>query len=143
MNRHLSSQQIAEWLIGEGTREMEGHVRGCEYCSRRLSEMEVPLQLFGGAVRHWASQTECASEWAPPASRWTFSWDVWRWGIALTALLIMLATPLYQRESARKRAAAAAASAAQDELLLREVQSGLSRSVPAPMEPVARLMWNQ
>jgi hypothetical protein len=34
----------------------------------------------------------------------------------------------------------AAITATQDDILLRQVESGLARSVPAPMEPLAKLM---
>jgi hypothetical protein len=139
MKGHLSSQEIEGWIIGERTWEVETHVRACETCSARVRDFEGPLELFGGTVRNWATQVDrmpvAAHFQRPP-------WVGLRWGLALTALAIMIAAPVYQEESAKRRAAAAAA-VAQDELLLREVQMGISRSVPAPMEPLAKLMWNQ
>jgi hypothetical protein len=139
MNGHLSSQQIDGWLIGERTREVETHMRVCGVCFARVRESKEPLERFSGAVRNWAVEVDGA----PVALRPQHSSAGLRWGLAVTALLIMIAAPVYHQESAKRRAAAAAATAAQDEILLREVQTGLSRTVPAPLEPLAKLMWNQ
>lgn len=135
MSEHLSAQQIDEWVVGERTREAEEHLRQCKVCADEVERVAVPLKLFGSAVRSWSEQMTQAREWAPVNSLW----GTWRWRLALVAaaVLMMIAVPVYRHEVAKQRAAV---MAAQDEMLLRQVEKGISRSVPAPMEPLAKLM---
>jgi hypothetical protein len=53
--------------------------------------------------------------------------------LVAAAVLVIIAAPVYRREEMKRQSA-------QDELLLRQVEAGISRSVPAPMEKLARLM---
>ena len=71
----------------------------------------------------------------------------WRIGLAIAALclliLVQTLVPVYRHRQATEQAARMTVeSSAQDELLLRQVEREIARSVPAPMEPLAKLMPN-
>jgi hypothetical protein len=141
MNRHLSPQQIEEWVVGERSPEMQAHVQSCAVCAEELARASEPLALFGTAVRNWGDQQR-----GPLRASWKSAQPpVWRWriGLAMATLTLLLAAPVYQhRRTVQQAALAAARTQAEDEVLLRQVQQEISRSVPSPMEPLAKLMPN-
>ncbi len=135
MSEHLSSREMEEWVIGQREGDAEGHLRVCGQCAEAVQRLTIPFTMFGDAVREWGEQTARVplGKAAGPESR------VPGWRLALVAgmLLMMIGAPVYRREEMKRQAAV---MAAQDEILLREVEVGISRSVPVPMEPLARLM---
>jgi hypothetical protein len=146
VSEHLSAGQLEGWLIGERTREVEDHLRTCQSCAAELGQSAAQLTWFAGAVRNWSETLQ------PPARfsianasrtvkpRWSLLFS-WRAGLGVAALLTVIAVPVYHREQTRRQQTAIAA--AQDEVLLRQVESRISQTVPAPMEPLAKLMMNQ
>jgi hypothetical protein len=100
------------------------------------------MQLFREAVRDWRAETPPLQFKVLP--RGITAWVRWRFAVLVAALLMVIAVPVYRRNEFRRQAAvtSAAVTSAQDEILLRRVESGLARSVPAPMEPLAKLMSN-
>ena len=54
MNRHLSTEQIGNYLLGEATLEETVHARECATCQTELARLESSLSLFRGAVRRWS-----------------------------------------------------------------------------------------
>ena len=136
MNRHLSLQQIDAWIIGERAAEVEGHLRSCRACADEVERVAGPLAMFGGAVRSWGQeQMGPARPWGPVENRNVVRAWVWRVGLAVATLLLLIAAPVYRHRQATREAA-------QDEILLRQVEREISQSVPAPMEPLAKLMPN-
>ena len=57
--------------------------------------------------------------------------------VVVLMVVILAAVPLYLRDRAQRRAAEIAR---QDEALLEQVQTEVSRSVPEPMEPLTKLV---
>lgn len=146
MKQHPSAQQVEQWVTGERRREVEQHLQTCRACAEEIQRMEELLKLFGSAVRNWGEEMRPARSWNPnvQTDSVSFWFGVWRSRVARVALAVcgavaVIAVPVYQQEQRHRQAAAAAV---QDEILLREVESGISRSVPAPMEPLAKLMSN-
>jgi len=138
MIQHLSAEQISQWLMGDGTPQLERHLAECSECRAELGKLETTLAQFRGAVRNW-SGSALPPAWQPPAARapW-FSWA--RLAVAAAALCFLVALPVYWSTRARERAAEAARA---DALLLERVDSSISRAVPEPMEPLVNLVtWN-
>ena len=55
MNRHLSSQQILEGLIGAGDPEEQRHARECFPCRAEMESIARPLAWFRAGV-HYAGE---------------------------------------------------------------------------------------
>ncbi len=137
MTGHLSARQVDEWLIGERPAEVAAHLAQCPHCAAELQQTSEPLALFGSAVRNWSEQIP-ARPIRIGADRVGFHW---RAAMACAALLTILAVPAY-RYRAIVPPTAQPVAAVTDEVLLQQVANGISRSVPAPMEPLAQLMSN-
>jgi anti-sigma factor RsiW len=145
MNQHLSEQQIDEWLLNlcpaHRPADVEAHLRSCPACSDEVARVADSLTLFGGAVRNWSEEqlTPVRAAWRITAAP---AWG-WQIGLAIAALCLLILVPVYRHRQATQQAARITVEAsAQDELLLRQVEREIARSVPAPMEPLAKLMPN-
>ena len=127
MNPHLPPERISRWMMGERTAWEEQHVRECAACRAEVERLAGTLAQFRGAVHQWS---DAPREPAPRAARYEPRW-------ALAALLLLVALwPVYRNLSERHRAE----RARQDAILLQQVDAGISRSIPPPMEPLAKLM---
>jgi protein TonB len=60
MNRHLSSQQISEYLIGAGAPGEVWHARECATCRHEIECLERPLAWFRASVHHWGDR-QCST----------------------------------------------------------------------------------
>jgi len=132
MKDHLSGDQVLEWVMGLRDAECEAHVRGCRECTEAIETVAGPLRLFGAAARELGSErperVEMSLETARMSARATGFW--WPAALLAAALLVFALLPAPQ-------------AGVSDEVLLQHVEYELSESVPAPMEPLARLMTNE
>jgi hypothetical protein len=136
---HLSAEEVDGYVMGERNREVEEHLRDCRVCADEVQRVTEPFQLFGSAVRSLGEETAPLRHlFQSPVETSPSQWRFRRITLMAVAFSMMIAVPVYRHEMNRQ----AAVAATQDEILLRQVESGLSRSVPAPMEPLAKLMSN-
>ncbi len=145
MNPHLDSETICKWAAGERTAEAERHVRECAGCAQAAALFERGLAEFRGGAHDWSRRLLPAR----PAGAWQVETAVAGrrraiFGVAgiaacVTAAALLLAVPV---ERGRQRAAAARAAeqARADQLLLERVNAAVSRSTPASMEPLWKLV---
>ncbi len=82
MSLHLSEEQIAAWIAGERSGEVEAHLAACAVCAAEVERTANALALFR------TSGEQCAEYWAArPARRAS---RAWRWAIA-APLVVALA----------------------------------------------------
>jgi hypothetical protein len=137
---HLSAEQISNWIVAgrsqPADRQVEQHVRDCPECRQELLRLEETLSQFGGSVRAWSDRQGAAAlpvAWKPPRPQ------PLRWVLVLGALFVLATVPVYRTAMDRRQAE----QARSDAILLEQVDAALSRTVPAPMEPLARLVsWH-
>jgi hypothetical protein len=139
MNAHLTSQQISECVLGEGSREAEFHVRECSLCQADLSQFEASLKGFRDSVRQWSEQQippSLPQARRNPAQSWIMGLC---WAMAAIALCIFIGRLSYRPVPPPKTAATANADAA----LLAQIDHEVSRTVPDSMEPLTQLVsWD-
>jgi hypothetical protein len=143
MSQHLSSPEVSQWMIGERTPQQEQHVRQCPECGAELARMEAALGLFRGSVRHWSDRQVSVPRPLTP-TRGSRGYPARplpvRWALAAATLLLLAAVPIYRNVQVRQRQAEIARA---DALLLEQVDAEVSRAVPRPMEPLAKLVsWD-
>ena len=136
MNGHLSAEQVSRWMIGERSGRQEEHVRECPECAATLAGLESAMALFRDSVR------DCGEMYGrPPLSVPSKLRRVrpLRWA-PVAALLLLAVIPFYTDSRDRRRQAEMARA---DAALLEQVDAEISRAVPAPMEPLVKLVsWN-
>jgi hypothetical protein len=130
MISHLSSEHFCRWIAGEREREEELHLRECLACRAELDQFQNALSGFRSSLEHSP---------VPPIKLRQVRQTLPRWIVATAALSLIVAAPVYwsarqQRDAERARA---------DQLLLERVHTGLSRTVPASMEPLMELITTE
>lgn len=139
MNRHLDSEAIDRWLIGERNPATGNHLGDCAVCRLKVARLESALTEFRSVTRRGSDQQPLSR---PPAGwvagsvaggRWPAPL---RWAVVAAAAFLLAALPVYREHSQRQ----AAAQARADALLLEEVSTDISRPAPEPLEPVMKLV---
>ena len=51
--RHLSSQEISRYLVGDLPAELETHAHVCKACEERLAHLESSLSHFRSSVQQF------------------------------------------------------------------------------------------
>jgi len=140
MNRHLSSEQFSWWMAGEHTAAEEQHTEECLACGAELARMEQALSLFRDSARELARQnsSEACNVWSAKQARYGFGVQPLRWmAAAVLMVFLLVAIPMQMSKRNRQREAGAAQI---DTALLEQVDTEVSRAVPATMEPLATLV---
>jgi len=142
--KHLSSDEITAYLIGDRTPGQQQHVRECAECRTEIERLERPLAWFGSAVKRWSDQQ--AESWSgsrrPDQSLHAGSrWRSLRLPSAIAAMVLfaLAVVPIY-RSLQPDRASAPRTIVVPDSVLLEQVEAGIARAVPQPLEPLSRLM---
>jgi len=133
MNSHLSSvhlnqEEIYQWLSGERRNEVEEHFRECPGCQAELHQLKDALAGFRSSLE------QCP---VPPISRERVHHAVPRWILAMAGLSLLVAAPVYWNAREQR---VADQQVNTDQLLMERVHMGLSRAVPASMEPLMQLV---
>ena len=138
MSEHLSSEQIADWMIGVRAAEAVQHVRACAECERRVDQLQETLGMFRGAVRETAgSFDERQRVFQLPHRTGVLRMGV-MWATVAAALVTLVAIPVYQLQERQHQAAAAAQQ--QDAELMEQVNAELSEDVARPMKPLEKMV---
>jgi hypothetical protein len=138
MTGHLTNDEISKFIIGESTPEQRRHATECSECKTSLERVTETLVVFRESVHEWAEQNGGTT--IPDATALEDTSRVrvrpLHWALASAALILLLVIPIYKRANEQKRAT----QALDDALLLEQVNASLSRTVPAPMEPLMKLV---
>jgi hypothetical protein len=140
MNHHLSQDQLSMWILGRASPDEQQHVRECSGCAAELARFQEPLSTFRSAMREWSErETVARITEMPPLSlqRNRFRIPTWGWAAAGLAVVMLASVPLYKQQTAILRESEAAEEA---QRVMRAVNLHLSRTMPAPMEPILALM---
>jgi hypothetical protein len=134
MTAHLTGEQISKWIAGAGSSEMEAHVRECAQCGAVLASFGTSIMAFRDSVNRWADKQN-----RPLAAlRQTRKWSL-RWAAVAAAMAILAAIPAYKRSVENERAPATVEESQLDAQLLERVNSHLSRSAPASLQPLTEM----
>jgi predicted anti-sigma-YlaC factor YlaD len=141
MNRHLSSRQVSEWLLGERDPEVERHVQGCCACRAQVTRLEEVIRQFGCSARLWGEgQLETAVPAAPRAQGmrpWLSARNLSWTGAALLLVTIVTLSFAWRGHEAAPNVAVT------DTAVLEQIDRQVSRAVPRSMEPLLSLVqWD-
>jgi hypothetical protein len=129
----MKHPQVTQWLAGERSADLKTHLDGCQECAAGIAKLEAPLAAFHDAVHGW-SERQITPMAIVRSHRASTGWL--RMALAATALAVIAIVGIERHNQQ------AAAMARADDALLDEVAMDVSRSVPATLEPLDRLMSN-
>lgn len=135
MSNHFTHEQISAALLGLLPASAREHLDGCAMCRSEVERVRNDFVLFGGAVREWASGMPVAvPRSAPQPRRLPFAKLALAGGLAAATLAAVWVSRIgVPRDQPRTDAKIT------DSALLQEVNTELSQSVPALLEPLANL----
>jgi anti-sigma factor RsiW len=136
LNSHLTASQLSEFLAGQPDGMVERHIQTCPACRAEVAAFREALAGLRGAVHAWSEQQAEALA-RPPARP-----EGWFWKPAhqlACALAIAAICAIVSLVSWHGREVAARS----DTVLLDQVDSQVSRSVPSSLEPLLRLVVQQ
>jgi hypothetical protein len=156
MNNHLSQDQLSMWFLGRSTSEERRHGAECPQCRAELARFEEPVTTFMNAMHDWSEHErvprleEVSSFLRRPPEYIT---GALRWAAVAMAVMLLTTIPIYRQvEALMQRAGATedvtlskggpsiALEMNDDVLLMNAVSAHLSRTIPAPMEPIMALV---
>lgn len=138
MKNHLSDDQMARWILGERPLNAAEHVDACADCRGELGRFETALADFHDVAHDYGALFPVRMP-LEPRKRMPFAA---RWALA-AAVLVTALIPVYIHHSHRQAALARAIAAREDAVLLRAIDTEISRAVPGSMEPLVNLVsWN-
>ena len=135
MNKHLSEDQITEWVLGTGDDFTSRHLATCEACSVAAEELRSTISRFRDSIHataqrddsFWREQQLAIREHASARDWYSLHW-AW---VAAMAMVLITAVFLTRSPSPPQNKAAEDA----DKALLQEVQADLARDVPEALAP--------
>jgi hypothetical protein len=139
MNRHLSSQQMSEWVVGNSSPEMERHLHECPACRAEADRFGEALVGFRDSVHRYSEKqlgVELPRVPRLEESRPWASFRSLRWARVAVAVFAVAGFWAVLHHSEQE----VAVPAATDLELLQQVDQAVSRSVPPSLKPLGELV---
>jgi hypothetical protein len=140
MNNHLSEEQFAKCLAGPSTNEERQHLAVCGECSSELDRCRESISLFSNALTERA-EARVALRPSLEIRPSTVADPRWRWALVVATALILAVMPFVgiKMDLIQRQPLETTQSETDADALMWTVQLQLSRTIPAPMEPVIAL----
>jgi hypothetical protein len=140
MSKHLTEDQIARCFAGQSTIDERQHIQQCAACSAELDRLASSISLFRNAVRDridarvalYAPAIVFDDQPPVPAT------PIWKWAMVTVVTVLLVALPLFITRP--QQFVENASAPADPDILMREINLHLSRTMPAPMEPILTLI---
>jgi hypothetical protein len=150
MNSHLSDAELTDHLLGVASKASEMHLQSCPTCRTELTRVSESIQLFRTAAIDWSVDQASGQKpdvlreraWLgrpPQTARWAVAGALVCFALVLGLLFGNYHLPRWQASSPSGTAADRAdfqTEIEKDNELLSHLNSELSKSVPAPMQPL-------
>ena len=101
MNRHLSSEEISNWIFGERRADQERHVWECSKCNAEIERLEKAFSLFRESGQRWADHWYVFRDARSLAGQRSRRWG--RLGVAVSIAAPVIVAILLLRPSAPYR----------------------------------------
>ena len=140
MSEHLTEDQIARCFAGPSTIAERQRIQQCAACSAELDRLESSISLFRNAVRDRIDARVALHapaivfEDQPPVP----ATPIWKWAMVTVVAVLLVALPFFITRP--QQFVENASAPADPDILMREINVHLSRTMPAPMEPILTLI---
>ena len=146
MGEHFTDGQVAEWVAGERVPEREAHLQDCPACRSQVEDFQAALTGFGASMRAWSDAQHAAAEARVKAGS-SVRPVVLRGSLyaaaALAAVCLVAVLAMFHGALLRQGAPVDTHSSLTDAMLLRQIDTEVSQTVPHAMEPLTELVsWD-
>lgn len=138
MSKHLSSEQIAQWTLGDFDDEVDQHLSNCYNCRSEAALFKLALSSFRESARDWADEHMRPHDETVRRIRLVPYRSVLNQVslVAVAGLVCLLVALGVQHQTT----ANVAPIAVNDTLLLQSVRQDLSDNVPTALAPIEALV---
>jgi hypothetical protein len=143
MSNHLSQDQFAQCIAGQPAGAELQHIGECGECSAELERFGNILSLFRSAIRDRIDDRvalQGSGATAFPIQPVETGMSNWRWAVAAAALVVFVMLPFFISEPIQQESSRAVSIETDADALMNAVNAHLSRTLPAPMEPMLALL---
>jgi hypothetical protein len=140
MSRHLSEDQFAKCAASRPSTEERQHLAECRECSAELERLSNTLASFRNAIRHRIARLEPRPFVTMTAKPVITRTSRLRWALLAAAAVFVVTVPFFMNESKPRQDSAQISTEADADAVMKRVNLHLSRTMPAPMEPVLSLI---
>jgi hypothetical protein len=140
MNKHLSEDQFAKCAAAPPSAEERQHLAECRECSAEMERFSDTLSSFRNAIRHRIARREPRLFVTTPAKPIKVGTSKLRWALLAAAAVLVVTVPFFRNESKPPRDSGQISTEADADAVMKRVNLHLSRTMPAPMEPVLSLI---
>jgi hypothetical protein len=152
---HLSPEQLSEWVLGERSNQVIRHVTSCATCQTQIKQFEEILGGFRASVREWSeeqlpsSSPVISSKIIPSRRGRPYAWAVTAVYVmaALVVVVLLRHGSMWQAFNSPPMATESAhvdmqpqVSAKEEAALFAQIDQEISRTVPAAMDPLSKLV---
>lgn len=147
MNRHLSSEEISQWLLNERTPAADRHLEACVDCRAEVTAFKTTLWLFRESARNWADRQlppELHTLRRIKQARYRGMLHAVCLAIAMTVLCALGGISMRQRSlgPVMPSPSAEPVVTVTDAVLLERVDAQISQNVPSSLAPLDKaLSW--
>jgi anti-sigma factor RsiW len=136
MNRHLSEDQIARCIVGEATIAEAQHVRECPECGAELNRFSKSVAQFQSSIRERINDRIALVPSVAVSRPYSAGTRIQRWVLVAAVAVILVVLPFIRTGNKPKALPEPAYTEADPDAVMNRVNLHLSRTVPAPMEPL-------
>jgi predicted anti-sigma-YlaC factor YlaD len=149
MTTHLTSKEIARWLVEGPDTASEAHLRDCWSCRAKLAEARAPIADFRTALMAWSEAQSLAAVGESAAAKLTLRerMNFMNWvpafglAVALAVVAAGLVAPVVFHNHATQQAHNV--PSVSDAVLMDQVDEEVSEAVPDAMAPLTDLVgWD-
>jgi len=133
MKKHLSDQQLSEWILGAAGTDAARHLESCSTCRREAQQLKGAIGAFRESIQ--AAGATYSRPWRAPAERERAGWagsmtKRLAYAAALAGILVVSVVLL----KVHRAPAPSPGTAGQDEVLV-QIQNDVNETVPGALEP--------
>jgi hypothetical protein len=144
MSNHLSPEQFARCAAGSPSNAELQHASECPECRAELEQFGNTLSQFRRAIRERIDDRVPVHSLAiTPLSRTEVSVSRWRWAMVAAAIFALFIPYFVAVKEPRQENGQQAIIDTNPDAVMDRVNLHLSRTVPAPMEPIMSLIPSQ
>jgi predicted anti-sigma-YlaC factor YlaD len=133
-------------VAGERVPEREAHLQNCPACRSQVADFQTALTGFGASMRAWSDTQYAAAKTsvkARPSARPVVLRGSLYAAAALTAVCLVAVLVMFHGALVRQSAPVDTHSSLTDAMLLRQIDTEVSQTVPHAMEPLTELVsWD-
>jgi hypothetical protein len=136
MNRHLSEDQIARCIVGQGTSKEMQHARECPECGAELNRFHKSVAVFQSSVHEQIDNRLSQVPSIAVSKPSEVDTRTQRWVLVAAAAVVLVVLPFIRTGNKQEAFPEPASAEADPDAVMNRVNLHLARTVPEPMEPL-------